>query len=342
MICTTVLSNIDSTLANLTEDIEKEEAEAIIACLRLAISNFAAADSSPFPPRVPTHTRPSKDNRNGKSKEIDKNLTKKIAVATPRFILNPGPGREFNINTELPRIPKLSDNSPATVARKGHKKSRIDIITSARVAPAKKTAIRPTNKDKTTSPTKAILDNRLFLRLPQDHEWRKLSPAGICEVIVKKFLISPLMRKIKPVHSGFALSPSSPEAREQILKAENGLFLSGLKLEPATNWLSILVPAVPAFIHMEQGKVEVDKAMLSDEIERVCSVRPNSVNAAMGIMPPKIAQELRPAGTVAQQTMLKTSVWLPRNVEIVEAPIALKAADASLVQLAWEHQLKNK
>ncbi|KHJ30625.1 putative eka-like protein [Erysiphe necator] len=82
------------------------------------------------------------------------------------------------------------------------------------------------------------------------------------------------MRKIKPVHSGFALSPSSSEAREQILKAENGLFLTGAKLEPATNWIPILVPTVPAFIQMEQGKVEVNKNMLSDEIERVCSVRP--------------------------------------------------------------------
>ncbi|KHJ32882.1 putative eka-like protein [Erysiphe necator] len=238
MICTTVLSNIECTLANLTEDIEKEDAEAIKAYLRLAISNFAAADSSPSSPR-----------------KIDDNLTKKIAVATPQLILNQGPGRELNINAELPRIPKLSDNSWATVARKGQKKSRIDISTSARVAPANKTAIRPTNKDKTTSPTKAISDNRFFLRLPQEHEWHKLSPAGIPEVIVKKLLISPsLMRKIKPVNSGFALSPCSSEAREQILKAENGLFLSGAKLEPATNWVSILVP--------------------TDEIERVYSVRP--------------------------------------------------------------------
>ena len=59
MICTTVLSNIDSTLANLVEDTEKEEAEAFKAYLRLAISNFASADSSSSPPRVPIQTRPS-------------------------------------------------------------------------------------------------------------------------------------------------------------------------------------------------------------------------------------------------------------------------------------------
>ncbi|KHJ36134.1 putative eka-like protein [Erysiphe necator] len=68
MIFTTVLSNIDSTLANLDEDIEKEEAEAFKAYIRLAISNFAAADSAPTPPRVPIHTRPIKGNGNVKGK----------------------------------------------------------------------------------------------------------------------------------------------------------------------------------------------------------------------------------------------------------------------------------
>ncbi|KHJ34833.1 putative eka-like protein [Erysiphe necator] len=131
MICTTVLSNIHSTLANLVEDIEKEEADAIKAYLRLAISNFAAADSSPYPPRVRTHTRPNKGDGNEKGKEIDKNLSKKTAVATPRVILNRSPDRGLNVNTELPKIPKLSDNSWATLARKGQKKPRIDIGTSA-------------------------------------------------------------------------------------------------------------------------------------------------------------------------------------------------------------------
>ncbi|POS84842.1 hypothetical protein EPUL_003598, partial [Erysiphe pulchra] len=90
MICTTVLSNIESTLANLVEGIEKEEAEAFKAYLRLAISNFAAAESSPSPPNVPRHTRPTKGNGNGNKngKETDKNLEKKVAIATPRIILS--------------------------------------------------------------------------------------------------------------------------------------------------------------------------------------------------------------------------------------------------------------
>lgn len=66
MICITILSNIDSTLANLTEGIEKEEAEAFKACLRVAVSNFAAAESSPSQPSVLMHTRPKQRQWKGK------------------------------------------------------------------------------------------------------------------------------------------------------------------------------------------------------------------------------------------------------------------------------------
>ncbi|POS82439.1 hypothetical protein EPUL_005781 [Erysiphe pulchra] len=223
MICKTAISSIESTLANSKEEIEKEEVAAFKAYLQLAIANFAAVDSSPSPPQIPTHTRPTKGDRKGK----DKSNTKKESSK-----------RDSKSTKYSSYIRKYLGYSAA-------------------------------------SQRLALSDKRLFVRLPQEHEWRKLSPAGIREVIVKKLHISPsLIGRIKPVHSGFALSPCSPEASEEIIKAGNGLFLSGAKLETATNWASVLVPTVPASIKMEQGLVEVSKSMLADEIERVCSVRP--------------------------------------------------------------------
>lgn len=78
------------------------------------------------------------------------------------------------------------------------------------------------------------------------HKWRKLSPVGVREVIVKKLVISPtLFEKIKPVHSRFDLSPCGTEAREKILNAGNELFLSrysSLKFE------GILIDTVAAKI----------------------------------------------------------------------------------------------
>ncbi|POS82785.1 hypothetical protein EPUL_003993 [Erysiphe pulchra] len=103
MICTTVLSNIDSTLENLVEDIELEEAEAFKAYLRLAISNFAAAESSHSLPSIPMHTWPYKGNGNGNrnGKETDKNLAKKVAIATPRIILSQATMRGMNKKAKL-------------------------------------------------------------------------------------------------------------------------------------------------------------------------------------------------------------------------------------------------
>ncbi|KHJ35742.1 putative eka-like protein [Erysiphe necator] len=80
------------------------------------------------------------------------------------------------------------------------------------------------------------LDQRFFLRLSQEHGWRKLSPAGIRALLVQRLAISPtFIGKIKSVHSDFALSPCNKDAREALLKAEGGLFMPGAKLEPASN-----------------------------------------------------------------------------------------------------------
>ena len=90
--------------------------------------------------------------------------------------------------------------------------------------------------------------------------------------------ISPAyIRQIKPVRSGFALSPSNPNAREALLQAANGLFLTGAKLEPAENLIHLLIPTVPAFIYTDTGRVVVTQELLANEIERVSSVRRKSV-----------------------------------------------------------------
>ncbi|KHJ30048.1 putative eka-like protein [Erysiphe necator] len=195
------------------------------------------------------------------------------------FLSSPGSGKEKNVEKnvavatpKLPKPPQTSQNTWVTVARNGQKKVRVTQNNNTHTTPMSKIRLRvSTVEGASAAPT----DNRLFLRLPQEHEWRKLSPAEIRKVILKKLSISPvLVGEIKPVNSGFALSPCSTEAREKILNAGNGLFLTGVKLEAATNWVTVLIPTVPAFLQKEQGVVEVSNSMLADEVERVCSVRP--------------------------------------------------------------------
>ena len=95
-------------------------------------------------------------------------------------------------------------------------------------------------------------------------------------MVVKNLAVSPsLVGRKKPVHSGFALSSCSDTAREEILKAGNGFFLSGAKIEPATNWVPIIIPTVPSHIRTLEGIKEVTNSMLADETERVSTVRPS-------------------------------------------------------------------
>ncbi|KHJ30483.1 hypothetical protein EV44_g3868 [Erysiphe necator] len=63
--------------------------------------------------------------------------------------------------------------------------------------------------------------------------------------------------------------------REEILEEHHGLFMTGAKPEPATNWTSVIVPTVLAYIRTLQGKEEVSNTVLADEIERVSLVRPS-------------------------------------------------------------------
>ncbi|KAI0994594.1 hypothetical protein K3495_g13587 [Podosphaera aphanis] len=240
MICTTAISSIESTLATFVDEIEVKEVAACKAYLQLAIANFAAVDNSPTPPppKIPTHSRPTRSS--GHELRNDKTAANKLPVAIPRSNTRADSNlRNTQEMSSLPKIPERVESTWATVARKGKKKARTSMSINAPVAPARKAtqSLTSNHKSPTRDSTKNVVtDRRLFVRLPEEHEWRKLSPAGVPEVIVKKMAISPaLFGKIKPVHSGFALSPCSTEAREKILNAGNGLFLSGAKLESATN-----------------------------------------------------------------------------------------------------------
>ncbi|KHJ34070.1 putative eka-like protein [Erysiphe necator] len=84
MICKTINSSLESTLAKFRDEIEKEEVEAFKACLRLTIASFAAADNFLTRPKAPTHSRPTKYNCKGSRK--DKNMLKEVAIATTQIM----------------------------------------------------------------------------------------------------------------------------------------------------------------------------------------------------------------------------------------------------------------
>ncbi|POS82336.1 hypothetical protein EPUL_006306, partial [Erysiphe pulchra] len=115
IICTSVISNIDRHIYSWPCQL---------------IANFAAVDTTPTPPKIPTHSRPNKSSvyRLG----TDKTAVKKVALATPRNILSVDSSeRKAQEMFSLPKIPQTVENTWATVARKGKKKARITLSTIA-------------------------------------------------------------------------------------------------------------------------------------------------------------------------------------------------------------------
>ncbi|POS86573.1 hypothetical protein EPUL_001469 [Erysiphe pulchra] len=167
----------------------------------------------------------------------DKTIGKKVAVAIPRSILSVD--SSVRKAQEVFSLPK----APQAVEK-----------TWPKVARKGKKKARVTLKTKTQV---------ALMRKAANNIEDTFSPA--------------LFGKTKPVHSGFALSSCSTGACDTILNAGNGLFLLGAKLEAATNWIPVIVPAMPSTIRKEQGEVVVSKSMLIDEIKRVCSIRPAHV-----------------------------------------------------------------
>lgn len=284
MICTSFISGIESTVANFQDGDEKAMANELQTYLDAAISEFAAVDITPPLPKY----KPNSKTGNGTGKS-HANLPKKpVLIATPLRIpitqVENGTITSKSSKNPLPNKPQNTEKPWSTVVRNGHYKSRSTVTpdkqSGSTVKPATQTAqsiFKPLSKEnsskkETSSNTQ---DQRLFIRLTSNHEWRKLSPAGVREVIVKLLSISPAsIGTIKPVRSGFALTPRDNTTRQELLRAGIRLVSSDAKLEAATNWIPVMVPTVPVSIQTVDGRVEITKEILADEIERVSSVRP--------------------------------------------------------------------
>lgn len=119
---------------------------------------------------------------------------------------------------------------------------------------------------------------RLFIHLTNNLEWCKLSPARIHEIVVEELSIWPtLLGMIKPFCSTFALGLCSDETQQGLLKAAIHQSSFVAKLEAASNWTPIRVLIIWKSIQILEGRVEVTKEILSDEIDRVSLVRPASL-----------------------------------------------------------------
>ncbi|POS82790.1 hypothetical protein EPUL_003675, partial [Erysiphe pulchra] len=184
-ICASIYSNIDSTLAIYKEDIEKEEADIIRKYLQKAIACLAASDNIPQPPKIPIESKPGKKKVPNSSTYVRLNNS---SMANSNLPCLPTQISNHNLEEQVASL-NQKENSWAMVARNGHKKSRtiVPVAISSKATGTRNYShlpnlhhqYRENNKSKKTLENKNRPDDRLFVRLPADHEWRALSPAGL-------------------------------------------------------------------------------------------------------------------------------------------------------------------
>ncbi|KHJ30577.1 putative eka-like protein [Erysiphe necator] len=99
-------------------------------------------------------------------------------------------------------------------------------------------------------------DPRLFLRMGQDHPWRRVSPHYIKISLAEKLKVaSSAITQVTKVNSGYAVSAVSEIMRNALLTQAHRLEKTELKLEPASKWVSLLAPNVPDKLFSISGTV---------------------------------------------------------------------------------------
>ena len=196
------------------------------------------------------------------------NIGKKPAPETTQ---EPIPGPRATKPAEKPRHelpPKPRENaSPwVTVARKAAKlpDPPVNLVKHRPVVHTKPKKQEPPKEDK-----------RLFLRLGQGHQWRKLSPVTIKKIVTKKAGVAPsAIIAMTQVRSGLAIECASDALRETILSVGASLQKEDITIEPASDWTSVMVPHVPVNIRTLDGRIVVTSEMVKTECQSVCGVAP--------------------------------------------------------------------
>ncbi|KAI0997037.1 hypothetical protein K3495_g11149 [Podosphaera aphanis] len=147
-------------------------------------------------------------------------------------------------------------------------------------------------------------DERLFLRLKEDHPWRKTSPHFVKLSLAAKLRVAnSAIQHVTVVNSGFAITADNEAARNLLLSEAYRLeseesnadpLMQDLKLEAASKWISVLAPNVPDYLHsfksstttepgtttrLQQITIPVTRQMVIEEVTLKTGMAPISARA---------------------------------------------------------------
>ncbi|RKF59116.1 putative eka-like protein [Golovinomyces cichoracearum] len=210
------------------------------------------------------------------NKEFNEGLLTYLRAAIAQFLAN-GTG------ISPPVLPPKPKSNHQTVSHQQNKLSTIDSYTPEKKIIVKNswaTIARKGHQAKeTVKYTKSFeSDERLFLRLPKDQEWRLLAPCSIREAVSSHLKYSPTdIIHIRRTATGFALTAKDKDTRFRLLDGSVAHSVQNVKLEPASDLVTYHIATVPVAIASVNKKVLVTNSMLEAEIKRVTHSSPTSV-----------------------------------------------------------------
>ncbi|KKP04407.1 hypothetical protein THAR02_03483 [Trichoderma harzianum] len=163
------------------------------------------------------------------------------------------------------------DNDPAEVTwariaskEKTHKNKANNANTSESNGKGPAPSSGPRGKNKAAKAEQKP-DDRIFIRVPPDHVWKKMSAIGARQELVSKAKLQPDdITDFREVRSGFALRPKNQEIKKRILATGAAVTDKNLKFEEACTWETYLVRRVEKFYKDATGHNPTD-ALIPEE-----------------------------------------------------------------------------
>lgn len=123
-------------------------------------------------------------------------------------------------------------------------------------------------------------DNRIFVRLPEDHPTRDHHVHAIKTALVNKLgLEGPTVKTIQKVKSGLAIVLTDGKHADQLLeKAQTITAIIGGKVEKAEEWFTYVVDHVPRTLTSLDGKSwDVTEEMAREEVQLITGLVPTKL-----------------------------------------------------------------
>ena len=121
---------------------------------------------------------------------------------------------------------------------------------------------------------KEPVDERIFLRLPPNHQWRNVSTEGLRVHLCREMKVPLLtIKRTTAVSSGFAIVPADGEARKKVIAMQEKLAGLGVTLDLSAKWHTYIVPRVPTYIS-SVGCSEPTEPLIKEEVRRTARQMP--------------------------------------------------------------------